>query len=129
MGVEITVTLTGPIFDGRAVRAGHDLVRDLTDRVGQYAIEAVQRNLDTSIKKPTPYYETQIELRETATYERVIDDRGVIYGDWLEGTGSRNQTTRFKGYHSFRRAAQQTQRAVPALSAPIIKRHLNAMGG
>lgn len=31
---------------------------------------------------------------------------GAIYGPWLEGTGSRNQTTRFKGYSSFRKTAQ-----------------------
>ena len=35
-----------------------------------------------------------------------IDDSKVVYGPWLEGTGSRNQTTRFKGYSSFRRTAQ-----------------------
>lgn len=29
-------------------------------------------------------------------------NRNAVYGDWLEGTSSRNQTTRFKGYNSFR---------------------------
>ena len=35
-----------------------------------------------------------------------ITDGGVIYGPWLEGLGSRNATTRFKGYASFRRVGQ-----------------------
>jgi len=35
-----------------------------------------------------------------------IDDSKVVYGPWLEGTGSRNETTRFKGYSSFRRTTQ-----------------------
>ena len=30
----------------------------------------------------------------------------AVYGPWLEGTSSRNQTTRFKGYAAFRRTAQ-----------------------
>ena len=35
-----------------------------------------------------------------------IDDGGVVYGPWLEGTSTRNATTRFRGYGSFRRTAQ-----------------------
>jgi hypothetical protein len=33
----------------------------------------------------------------------------ATYGAWLEGTGSRNLTTRFKGYHNFRQATQQVE--------------------
>ena len=46
-----------------------------------------------------------------------ISDGGVVYGPWLEGTGSRNQTTRFKGYASFRKTAQyiQKEKLGPAL--------------
>lgn len=38
--------------------------------------------------------------------ETVVTTENATYGPWLEGTGSRNATTRFKGYHSFRMAAQ-----------------------
>lgn len=40
----------------------------------------------------------------------LIHDSNVIYGPWLEGTSSRNETTRFKGYSMFRRATQQLNR-------------------
>ena len=40
----------------------------------------------------------------------LIHDSNVIYGPWLEGTSSRNQTTRFKGYSMFRRTTQQLNR-------------------
>ena len=33
----------------------------------------------------------------------VITDGKVVYGRWLEGVSSRNQTTRFKGYFAFRK--------------------------
>jgi hypothetical protein len=40
----------------------------------------------------------------------VITDGGVIYGPWLEGVSSRNTTTRFKGYASFRRVGQWVEK-------------------
>lgn len=39
-----------------------------------------------------------------------IDDGNIVYGPWLEGTSSRNQTTRFKGYHSFRTVYQMIEK-------------------
>lgn len=127
-GGEITVTLRGPIFSGAASQAAADCTRDIGDRVVDYALQAVQQNLDGSIRHPTPYYETQINIRGRSTDTRVVNDRGVIYGPWLEGTGSRNATTRFKGYASFRKAHQRTVAAVPGLSGVVIKRYLNRMG-
>ena len=40
----------------------------------------------------------------------IIHDSHVIYGPWLEGVSSRNETTRFKGYAMFRNAKQQLER-------------------
>jgi hypothetical protein len=74
-------------------------------------------NLDRSIRHPTPYYETQlVNERIDPTLHRV-HDRGVIYGPWLEGTSSRNRTTRFRGYSSLRRARQSTEARMPQLLA------------
>ena len=39
----------------------------------------------------------------------IIHDSKVIYGPWLEGISSRNQTSRFKGYSLFRKAHQQLE--------------------
>lgn len=121
------ITVSGPIFDGRAVAAGADLTQAIVDRVAAFALEAVQKNLDGSLKNPTPYYETQIQVTNALT-ERRVDDRGVIYGPFLEGTSSRNQTTRFKGYASFRRAYQSTVQAVPGLAESEVRRHLGRFG-
>ena len=38
-----------------------------------------------------------------------INDGGVVYGPWLEGISSRNQTTKFKGYKAFRMATAEIQ--------------------
>ena len=50
----------------------------------------------------------------------VIDDGGVVYGPWLEGTGSRNGTTRFKGYASFRRTADWLNKHMTQIVRPVL---------
>jgi hypothetical protein len=52
----------------------------------------------------------------------------VIYGPWLEGTGSRNATTRFKGYASFRRAAQVTRSRVRHIAGGVVSQYIKRMG-
>jgi hypothetical protein len=37
--------------------------------------------------------------------DTIVTNEIATYGPWLEGTGSRNLTTRFKGYNGMRRAA------------------------
>jgi hypothetical protein len=70
--------------------------------------------LDRSIRNPTPYYETQLIVEpEAGGY--VVHDRGIVYGPWLEGTSTRNRTTRFKGYHAFRQARQIMERKTQAI--------------
>jgi hypothetical protein len=37
----------------------------------------------------------------------MLTDGGVVYGPWLEGVSSRNNSSRFKGYHTFRMVLQE----------------------
>lgn len=116
----------GPLFDGRAPVELERACDEIRDDVAAQGWANVRTNLDQSLRNPTPYYETQIanDLRGDA---RVIHDRGIIYGPWLEGTGSRNRTTRFKGYASFRRAAQQLEGQVTAIAERTIERAISRL--
>lgn len=116
-----SVTISGPFFDERNPAARQAMEDEALDRIGGQALADVHLNLDTSLRNPTPYYETQI-TSERSGDDQLVHDRGIIYGPWLEGTGSRNATTRFKGYASFRRAAQQLEGQVPGLLVPIVDR-------
>lgn len=107
----------GPMFDDPGLT--EDFLSDATLAVASRALAEVQSNLNVSIRRPTPYYETQVWVHPIPAGHQV-DDRGVIYGPWLEGTGSRNRTTRFKGYASFRRALQSIERRVDVITAPIV---------
>ena len=60
----------------------------------------------------------------------VITDGGVIYGPWLEGIGSRNATTRFKGYASFRRVTQRLrEKDAPEVVEKHVRRLVAELGG
>lgn len=126
MGVTVDVILTGPIWGKSGQQEVGRLLDDVCWEVAGRAESTVSLFLDQSIRNPTPYYETQI-IRERFAAESVVHDRGIIYGPWLEGVSSRNQTTRFKGYASFRRATQQTEREVPGLVEPVVDRWVRSM--
>jgi hypothetical protein len=110
--IAVTVELHGPIVEGRADAIIHDYLEDATWEVGQQAFAGVHGILDARIQNPTPYYETQItqqrggveglEAIESDVTPVAVHDRGVIYGHWLEGDGSRNApVTSFRGYKAF----------------------------
>jgi hypothetical protein len=123
---DITVDAHGPLFDGRADAAMVQILDEARQEVAQQGLADVQLNLDTSIRHPTPYYETQI-MTERAGEAYVVHDRGIVYGPWLEGVGSRNRSTRFKGYFSFRRATETLRQKAPALVEVVVKRNLGRL--
>lgn len=125
--VSTRVRTRGPIFDGRAARAVTGFIRDAKEEIAQDLYSEVMTNLNANIKHPTPYYETQITTDPDGN-DYVVHDRGIVYGPWLEGTGSRNfPVTRFKGYHSFRNAAAVVDRSAKAVAERVLRRWLPRM--
>lgn len=117
---EVIVTMHGPLFDGRAATALEAFPIAAAAAVGDEAYLDVRRTLGRVLQNPTGFYESRIQHNQAGDMS-YVHDGNVIYGPWLEGTGSRNATTRFKGYHTFR---QVTQR-IDARSADIAQRVLD----
>jgi hypothetical protein len=84
--------------------------------------------MDASFRRPTPYYEVQVTV-EPRGEEMVVHDRGIVYGPWLEGVSRRNQVSRFKGYHSFRRATQALRPRAVQLARHALPPFLRRMNG
>lgn len=125
--MRVEVNVSGPIFDGRADAAVSDFLEEAKDDIGQQAHADVMRLLNANIKHPTPYYETQITTERRGS-NVVVHDRGIIYGHWLEGTGSRNApVTRFPGYHSFRDATELVLAEAKTLAERVLRRYLRRM--
>ena len=58
-----------------------------------------------------------------------IHDSKVVYGPWLEGIGSRNAKSRFKGYAMFRNAKQQLEKLKAGIVNNRIAQAVKRLGG
>ena len=118
------VTVSGPLFDGRAATAARELCDQIEYTVAWQAYAEARQVMDASFRHPTPYYEVQVTVQPRGE-EMVVHDRGIAYGPWLEG-GARSRPSRFRGYHSFRRATAavlpQVGRLVQNLIGPFLRR-------
>lgn len=131
------VTTSGPLYDGSAYAAlgeGVDAVRRQVSQRGQQLVMAAftaQMHRDTgrflhsvtttrtsrtySTASGHKSYTMPVIVEDAATDELVTTDI-ASYGPWLEGVGSRNDTTRFKGYHGFRIAGQELDRVAGVIA-------------
>ena len=74
----------------------------------------------------TGHYRRNVSGR-VSNLRGVITDGKVIYGPWLEGVSSRNQSTRFKGYSSFRKTAQYLQKEVKVQANSFAKKYVTEL--
>lgn len=121
------VSLSGPLFNGRALKALEQAVPAILKAVSKESASRAREYLNTSTEggitgkaeRSVTYTDhSVIMVSGKYTMPIVVDDPKTdyvvttslaSYGPWLEGTGSRNLTTRFKGYHSFQMASQIMQ--------------------
>lgn len=123
----ISVEYSGPIFEPTVVRAVVEAFkRDTVDEMAQMGYDELQRRFKQKHRRRTGAYESRVTVeRGRSSNERVITDHGVIYGPWLEGTTSRNQNTRFKGYKSFRLTRLKIRRLVKPTAQANLDRYLD----
>jgi hypothetical protein len=127
VGMGVHVVTSGPFFTGATQRqiehALHDTLQDVTERG-----EAITKRqlFGSGAKGGMKHGFVTGTLRRSIAGE-VINSRHTLvktdveYGSWIEGTSSRNApTTRFKGYHMFRKATQALNRSW----ATLLKKHL-----
>ena len=140
MAVGIQVVQTGPLFE-RPTK----IVKDTTRLFVQRMVELGEQRLDIMLSpRPKGVYLSASEAKAgkatTGNYRRnvsgkvdhlqgLITDGGVIYGSWLEGTSSRNVTTRFKGYASFRKTAQWMQKQVDIEAKNFVHQYTRRLNG
>jgi hypothetical protein len=138
---KVVVNLKGPFFKNRD-RIMAEAINDAVNNL----VELGEQRLDMKLRpKPMGVFKTRGEAgrqASTGNYRRNvhgdvrkvhslrgsqktavgrIHDSGMVYGPWLEGTSSRNRTTRFKGYAQFRKTKQWLDKK----SDGIAKHHVN----
>lgn len=129
-GFKITYDLKkkGPIFRN-PTPAIAQMQREIEEAMAEFGKAYVLHRLSQVLQNPTGNYESHIMIDRSSPDLSVTDSRNVVYGPWLEGTGSRNKTTRFKGYHTFRNARQEVERRKTELARPVIARFVAHMNG
>jgi hypothetical protein len=125
----IEINFAGPLFDGRAERAAAELAADAVEVVAETAEEHAVALMEIYFRDPTPYYWLQVTTDHPAYLTNVVHDQGVIYGPWLEGVGSRNKTSRFKGYWHWRQTRQEISSRVPELVEMVVHDRVAEMRG
>lgn len=124
MGID--VRYVGPLFTGETSAMIAAVVKTVEHETAEQVLNLVQQNLQRSLKHPTGHYQRAVGITNRAD-SMLVTDGGIVYGPWLEGVGTRNQTTRFKGYAAFRRAAEQIDSKAGRLAQDLIGRQLGRM--
>lgn len=125
-GLDIDARMRGAIVEGRAPAHIRRAVDNIEHEVARYGKDQVQQRLNQVLRTQTPYYRTRIAAVKTGGRWEVTD-QGVLYGPWLEGTGSRNRTTRFKGYFTFRWVKQQVDRNAQRIAERVLRPFLRGL--
>lgn len=113
----------GPLFDLRGRRVFRQFSEQLEEESAEWALDHIKGTFHSHFKHPTGYYESNVRVRNTSSGHEVWDggQAGPVYGPWLEGVGSRNATTRFKGYHAFRKAAAALEQRVSGMGDRLFR--------
>ncbi len=107
---EIKVSLHGPIFQsGLPANVIQDTLRGAIGDLVAEGEREVKLQLYPGHGLKTGHYRRSVHGEITTSLHGTVHDSKVVYGPWLEGVSSRNETTRFKGYAMFRNATQKLQ--------------------
>jgi hypothetical protein len=127
------VIIHGEAFGPQAPALIAAACRDAETAVAQATQDRVRFLGQSKFRYERPTYNvpgkwrSNVRMHARGSYH-VVTDSGIIYGHWLEGTGSRNRTTRFKGYFMWRKALQVMNRGEALkVAVPIIARAVRAI--
>ena len=120
----------GPFFSPNIDNVVDAGVKSMERKVAQEAERKVGDLMRRFFRNPTPFYWLHVISKPRADYH-VVTDQGIVYGPWLEGTGSRNETTRFKGYRHFRLTVQAMNqpRTISYITDPVVRDIVKVLNG
>lgn len=120
--VNVSTTQKGILFDvAKSKAAAKRAVIQVNEAIALETVTRIQTQLDRVLQHPTGHYRSRVQVVRKDIY-RGVSDGGVVYGGYLEGVAKNNNTTRFKGYRTFRTVKQGIERDKDIIAAPVIKR-------
>ena len=131
--MKINVDLSGPFF----THGPKPVIDSLHDAIEEVVLRGEAEARDMAQPRPggvfhgrpyaaahgyfqTGHYNRSIHGKTSASLNGTISDSNVVYGPWLEGVSSRNESTRFKGYGIFRKTRDKLQ----GMAHDIMEKHV-----
>ncbi len=122
----VSVTRSGAYFSTDVESGMTRTTEEWTENLAKLGAADIRATQNTTFRTQTPYARLQTEAVPEAPGWKIWD-KGLVYGPWLEGTGSRNKTSRFKGYRIWRSAVSRINARAVSIGQPIIARWLGRM--
>lgn len=142
MRISFDLKAEGPVFDGTWAVIMMQYRFALTQVLGQEAVNRIKNYLPTVYEYLTSpaslhgtkhffpgLYQSDIHTDRQTIDINLVHDTPVAYGPWVEGVGSRNESTRFKGHHAFRLIAQQLELEASAIADRTIEVYIKELNG
>lgn len=124
--MSVQVRFDGPFFDGRVQKEIELVLDDIAEDAADLGLQMLHQAFGQTLVAPTGRYERGLQA-DLIPDGVDLHDGGSIYGPWLEGTSSRNSSTRFKGYANFRRTAQELESRLDDLAEAALQKRMDRM--
>jgi hypothetical protein len=124
----VSVEVSGPVFDGRAYEILDRYAAAVCERIADEGQKRIRDRLGEVLEHPTGYYVGHVRVEGSGTLRRV-NDSNVVYGPWLEGESRRNESTPYKGRHTFRDIGDELDRDAVQLAEEVLPPYLAELGG
>jgi hypothetical protein len=127
------VILSGPLFNGQAANAAKDFTDSIQHELALIAQTWIKLDTDRMTKSGSDTGQAAEGVKLTGGNGQWVISGGISKGKyawpWLEGESKRNQSTPFKGYHSFRRTRLRLRKQAGPFAQERLKGYLAEMGG
>lgn len=129
--VTASLDASGPLVSGLAEQAVRDWTEDVVRALANEGADMLRSTIMAKSGRARGNFQRNIQVLQKGPEATIPAPmiKGVTWGPWLEGTSSRNRSTRFKGYHMFRKTRQELEQKAPEIAEHELQKYLPRMGG
>ena len=144
MEIDTQTTLKGPFFK-KGMKLTSEFSIDITKKLIELGEERLSQTLrpqgveaGTNPDNMGGVFKTKQEAGKNAStghYRRSVNSEmqgaigRVVYGAWLEGVSTRNNTTKFKGYFQFRLTGEYMKKNIDKVKDKLLPIYVRKMNG
>jgi hypothetical protein len=130
--IQLKFDASGPLADGAAAKLTETWTENTTQALADAGVEMLRAfPMDKSGKAAGAFQANLHTVRRSLNEVRVPGPniKGVAWAPWLEGTSTRNQGNKFKGYHLFRKTRLALQKMAPEIGQAELDKLMPMIGG